>query len=324
MVASRKRRDWERNSLSRRPKSKKAGKTAQGTLTKAREDVPAAPEIPPLIQPAVLPPLYKEMLEAFARLQDQVHRRTVALASAAHELKTPLAIIAGYIELLLSGRPGPLNDTQRRALQDSHANCNRLQRFIQEFLTYSALETGKITMKVEPGDIRACLSEIHEIWVPLFHEKGVALYFLCPGDLEQISFDYYKIQQVVSNLLENALKFTPAGGTVWISAEVYHWDGPGGKRGDSTDGHAAAAPSGQNSVRVVVADTGPGIPPEYLQEIFDDFIQVAQAKEGKPRGAGLGLAIARRLIHAHGGKIWAESDVGAGSKFSFLLPMSES
>jgi signal transduction histidine kinase len=269
-----------------------------------------------------LPPLYKDMLEAFARLQDQVHRRTVALASAAHELKTPLAIIGGYIELLLSGRPGPLNESQTRALQDSHANCQRLQRFIQDFLTYSALETGKITMKIEPGDLRACLSEIHEIWVPMFHEKGIASYFLCPNDLEQISFDFYKVQQVISNLLENALKFTPQGGTVWVSAEMYDWDARGGQRGNSASERKAAVHKRLNSVRVTVADTGPGIPPEYLQEIFDDFVQVAQTTNDRPRGAGLGLAIARRLVHAHSGKIWAESEVGNGSKFSFLLPIS--
>ncbi len=269
----------------------------------------------------VLPPLYKDMLEAFARLQDQVHRRTVALASAAHELKTPLAIIAGYIELLLSERPGPLNESQQRALQDSHANCQRLQRFIQDFLTYSALETGKITMKIEPGDLHTCLSEIHEIWVPLFHEKGIALYFLCPKDLDPISFDYYKIQQVVSNLLENALKFTPTGGTVWMSAEMYDWDTRGGQRGSTASEGKRAMHRPMNSIRVLVADTGPGIPPEYLQEIFDDFVQVAQSTTDRPRGAGLGLAIARRLVHAHGGKIWAESEIGNGSKFSFLLPL---
>jgi signal transduction histidine kinase len=280
--------------------------------------------IAPSADSVVLPPLYKEMLEAFARLQDQVHRRTVALASAAHELKTPLAIITGYIELLLSGRTGPLNETQRRALKDSHMNCDRLQRFIQEFLTYAALETGKLTVKVEPSNLPACLMEVHEIWTPVFHDQGVALYLLCPDNLQQISFDYYKIQQVVSNLLENALKFTPEGGTVWISAEMFSWEGRGGQGARGTEGQRPTVQGEPNSIRVVVADTGQGVPAEYLQEIFDDFVQVPQDKEGKPRGAGLGLAIARRLIHAHGGKIWAESEVGGGSKFSFLLPLTGS
>jgi signal transduction histidine kinase len=304
---------------SQRKKSRKLDAAIQ-------EDVSPRPAdqlgVLPSSDSAVLPPLYKEMLEAFARLQEQVHRRTVALASAAHELKTPLSIITGYNELLLSGRPGPLNETQRQALHDSQVNCNRLQRFIQEFLTYAALETGKLTMKVELGDLRACLTEVYEIWVPLFHEKGIALYLLCPDDLEPVPFDYYKIQQVVSNLLENALKFTPSGGTVWVSGEMYFWERRGGQGGRSTNGYRPAASGEQNSVRVTVADTGQGIPPEYLQEIFDDFVQVPQDKEGRPRGAGLGLAIARRLIHAHGGKVWAESEAGGGSKFSFLLRLS--
>jgi signal transduction histidine kinase len=308
--------------LSERRTSKVSDRAARD-VEKRLGEIPSEPvRVSSQPETETLPPLYKDMLEAFARLQDQVHRRTVALASAAHELKTPLAVIAGYIELLLSGRPGPLNDSQTRALQDSHANCQRLLRFIQDFLTYSALETGKITMKIEPGDLRACLSEIHEIWVRLFHEKGIALYFLCPDDLEQISFDYYKIQQVVSNLLENALKFTPQGGTVWVSAEMYDWDTRGGQRGHSASERKAVVHRRLNSIRVIVADTGPGIPPEYLQEIFDDFVQVAQTTNDRPRGAGLGLAIARRLVHAHSGKIWAESEVGNGSKFSFLLPIS--
>ncbi len=311
-----------KNNALKHPRNKKSRKLVAAIQEHVSPRPPDQPGVLPSSDSAVLPPLYKEMLEAFARLQEQIHRRTVALASAAHELKTPLSIITGYNELLLSGRPGPLNETQRQALQDSQVNCNRLQRFIQEFLTYAALETGKLTMKVELGDLRTCLTEVHEIWVPLFHEKRVALYLLCADNLEPIPFDYYKIQQVVSNLLENALKFTPRGGTVWISAEMYFWERRGGQGGHSSGGYRPAASGEQNSVRVTVADTGQGIPPEYLQEIFDDFVQVPRDKEGKPRGAGLGLAIARRLIHAHGGKIWAESEAGGGSKFSFLLRLS--
>lgn len=269
----------------------------------------------------VMPSLYKEMLEAFARLQEQVQQRTVGLASAAHELKTPLAIIAGYVQHLLSGKPGPLNDAQRRALKDADSNCKRLQKFIQDFLAYSALETGKITMRFEPGDIRTCLSEVNEIWLPLFQEKGIALYFLCPDNLEPFSFDCFKVQQIVSDFLENARKFTPSGGTVWISVEMYHWDRRAHEDSHSNSPRPTTARDEPNSVRVTVADTGPGIAAEYLQEVFDDFFRVPQVGEDSG-GAGLGLAIARRLVHAHGGKIWVESEPGAGSKFSFLLPLT--
>jgi signal transduction histidine kinase len=271
-------------------------------------------------------PLCKDRLGelAAASLQEQAQRRAMALASAAHELKTPVSIISGYIELLLSEKPGPLNDLQRRTLQDSHANCQRLQRFIQDFLTYGALETGKITMKFEPGDIRACLEEVSQIWLPLFQEKGVALYFLCPKNLERFSFDYHKVQQVVSNLFKNALKFTPAGGTVWIAAEMYYWERRKQQKSNIKKERRSVAREPLNSVRVTVGDTGPGIAPEYQQEIFHDFFRVPQVEEIEDisGGSGLGLAIARRLVHGHGGKIWVESAVGSGSKFSFLLPLS--
>jgi signal transduction histidine kinase len=274
-----------------------------------------------LVDSVALPSLYKEMLEAYARLQEQVQKRTVGLASAAHELKTPLAIIGGYIEHLLSEKPGPLTEQQRRALRDSQSNCKRLQRFIQDFLAYSALETGKITLKFEPGDIHVCLSEVNEIWLPLFQEKGIALYFLCPDNLPTFPFDAFKVQQIVADFLENARKYTPKGGTVWISVELYHWDHMQREQGTSHVSRPSRLHDELNSLRITVADTGPGIAAEYLQEIFDDFFRVPRVGD-EFGGSGLGLAIARRLVHAHGGKIWAESEPGAGSKFSFLLPLT--
>lgn len=291
------------------------------TQKKLPEDLKMPPEPKAPVDSGALPSLYKEMLEQFAQLQEQVQQRTVGLASAAHELKTPLAIIGGYIEHLLSEKPGPLTEQQRRALRDSHSNCKRLQRFIQDFLAYSALETGKITLKFEVGDLRACLSEVNEIWLPLFQERGIALYFLCPDKLPQLQFDSFKVQQIVSDFLENARKYTPKGGTVWISAELYHWDHVSREDGRTQDARPPGSREELNSIRITVADTGPGIAAEYLQEVFDDFFRVPRIGD-EYGGSGLGLAIARRLVHAHRGKIWVESEPGAGSKFSFLLPLT--
>jgi signal transduction histidine kinase len=117
------------------------------------------------------------------------------------------------------------------------------------------------------------------------------------------------------------LKFTPAGGTVWIAAEMHNWDRRKHQKSNIKEERRSVAREQLNSVRVTVADTGPGIAPEYQQEVFDDFFRVPQA-EDISGGSGLGLAIARRLVHGHGGKIWLESAVGSGSKFSFLLPLS--
>jgi signal transduction histidine kinase len=255
------------------------------------------------------------------RLQEQSQKRTVALASAAHELKTPLAVIAGYIELLLSKKPGSLNERQELILKDTQASCARLLRFIQDFLSYGALETGKVAVKFESADLMECLSEVYEIWLPRFQQKGVALYFLPEPTLQAFPFDFFKVQQVVSNLLENALKYTSGGGTVWLSAEPYRWDRRSRQIDYTSEERRRRERDEPNAVRVIVADTGLGIPPEFHQEIFDDFFRLP-GPHSKSEGAGLGLAIARRLVQAHGGKIWVESEAGSGSKFSFLLPLT--
>jgi two-component system sensor histidine kinase/response regulator len=265
------------------------------------------------------PPALEELLKTIARLQEEIRRRTITLAAAAHELRTPLAVVAGYIELLLTEKPGPLNTRQRQILADSQSNCARLQRFIEDFLTLGALETGKLTMKFESTDLNDCLAEVCDLWLARFQAKGVALYYPVDHRMEPFPFDYPKMQHVVSNLLENALKFTPAGGTVWLTVEPHVWDRRIGK-GHRLPEDNAQPPVEASAARVTVADTGPGIPPEYHQEIFDDFFKVPDP-ESEPAGMGLGLAIAKRLVQAHGGKIWVESDPGAGSKFSVVLPL---
>ena len=198
-----------------------------------------------------------------------------------------------------------------------HSSGQRLQSFIQDFLSYTVLETGEMKMHYESGNINPCLSEVCRLWAHRFQERGLALYFLENDKLPELTFDLAKLQRVISNLLENASKFTPSGGTVWLHAEPYMWE--------RRNPNASAMPGERrrqnnplpNSVKVSVSDTGPGIPAEYHIEVFDDFFRLP-GSEAKTEGMGLGLAIARRLVHGMGGKIWVESD--AGCKFSFLIP----
>ena len=264
-----------------------------------------------------------ELLSAFQQLQEQSRRRTVALGTAAHQLKTPLAIIAGYVELLLTKKAGPLNERQRQILEESRFNCNRLQQFIQDFLSYSALETGHLTVKFEVGDLNACLNELYTYWLSPYQKKGVALYFPVQQKLPLFPFDYDKVQHVVSNLLENSLKFTQPGGTVWLTVEPYVWERRSRQESRFPVERRHQAKTVANTVRVSVSDTGPGIAPEYHQEIFDDFVKLSPQNE-EAGGMGLGLAIARRLVLAHAGKMWVESDPGSGSTFCFLLPFQPS
>lgn len=268
-----------------------------------------------------VPAGYMELLSAFQQLEERSRRRSVALGTAAHQLKTPLAIIAGYVELLLTKKAGPLNDRQRQILEESRFNCARLQQFIQDFLSYSALETGHLTLKVEVGDLNACLNELCTYWLSPYQKKGVALYFPSQKKLPLFPFDYDKVQHVVSNLLENSLKFTPSGGTVWLTAEPYVWERRGRQESRSSAERRCKAVNVPNAARVAVSDTGPGIAPEYHQEIFDDFVKLSSGPSDEAGGMGLGLAIARRLVLAHAGKIWVESDLGSGSVFCFLLPL---
>jgi signal transduction histidine kinase len=288
----------------------------------SREAEPAAPGTAstPAQRPAGDPLTYDDLLREYNQLRERSGRTTNALASAAHDLKTPLAILNGYIELLQNEKLGSLNERQREILGDMHASGQRLQSFIQDFLSYSVLETGEMKMRYETGNVNPCLSEVCRLWSHRFQERGLALYFLANEKLPELAFDSAKLQRVISNLLENASKFTPAGGTVWLHAEPYMWER---RKPDSS-----AIPSERrrqnnplpNSVKVSVSDTGPGIPAEYHIEVFDDFFRLPQ-NEAQTEGMGLGLAIARRLVSAMGGKIWVESELGAGAKFSFIIPL---
>ncbi|MFY9561403.1 MAG: HAMP domain-containing sensor histidine kinase [Terriglobales bacterium] len=260
-----------------------------------------------------------DLVREFEQLRDRFQRTTNALASAAHDLKTPLAILNGYIELLQSEKLGSLNERQREVLRDMFSSGQRLQHFIQDFLTFSVLETGELRMQYELGDINACLSEVCHLWSSRFQERGLALYFLANEKVSPLPFDPPKIQRVISNLLENASKFTPQGGTVWLHAEPYMWERRAASQPAASGERRRQPASGPNAVKVSVSDTGPGIPPEYHQEIFDDFFRMPGSEASE--GMGLGLAIARRLVQGMGGKIWVESEPGAGCKFSFLIPL---
>jgi signal transduction histidine kinase len=266
---------------------------------------------------------YPDLLKARGDLEEELQKRTLALATLAHEMKNPLAIISGYVDVLLSRKVGPLNERQRNILDEARANCARLQKFSQEFLAYSSLTMGSasVVLRLEPGDLGACLSEVCGYWMDRFSAKGVALYFQPNPRIGLFKFDYHKIQQVISNLLENALKFTEKGGSVWLTTETHLWERRGRLNTPQAVQRRQSRSAGASAVRISVADTGKGIAAEFHQEVFQDFFRVPD-DIGTP-GAGLGLAIARRLVQLHGGKIWVESELGAGSRFCFLLPLMQ-
>jgi signal transduction histidine kinase len=283
------------------PEAVMARETVSGELSGSAGDVPS-PE---------------NLLQEYTALRERFQRTTNALASAAHDLKTPLSILNGYVELLHSEKLGPVSARQREVLRDMQSSGKRLDQFIQDFLTFSALETGGLRMKFESANINECLSEMCRMWSNRFQEKGLALYFLANDKLPVFPLDVPKLERVISNLLENAFKFTPQGGTVWLHAEPHMWERRAAAQ-PSTAERRRQSVAQPNSVKVSVSDTGPGIPAEFRVEIFDDFFRLPGTESQE--GMGLGLAIARRLVQGMNGKIWVESNGDDGCKFSFLIP----
>src|SRR6266849_6700531 len=262
---------------------------------------------------------YRNLLAAYLKLQEVNRQKTLFLASAAHELKTPLAVIKGYYDLLLTGSLGRLTEKQRDILEESKESSEQLVRLVSMFLNYSALESGKLVLQLRENDLQDCLDEMAKRWAEAFQRKGVKLEVQLDPSIPTFRFDYQKVQQAAANLLDNSLKHTPPGGNVTLIARPHFWERRVAEAAPSQERRRVRLPR-PNSVEVSVTDSGAGIPPEHHQEIFEDFVRV----DRNTSGMGLGLAIAKRLVQAHRGKIWVESEAKKGSTFSFLLPIEQS
>jgi signal transduction histidine kinase len=262
---------------------------------------------------------YRNLLAAYLKLQEVNRQKTVFLASAAHELKTPLAVIKGYYDLLLAGSLGRLTEKQKDILEESKESCERLVRLVSMFLNYSALESGKLVLQLRENDLRDCLDEMAKRWAEAFQRKGVKLEVRLDPSIPTFRFDYQKVQQAAANLLDNSLKHTPSAGTVALVAKPHFWERRVADAAPNQERRRFRLPR-PNSVEISVTDSGEGIAPEHHQEIFEDFVRV----DRNTSGMGLGLAIAKRLVQAHRGKIWVESEAKKGSTFRFLLPIEQS
>ena len=285
-------------------------------ITRPSADVATQLTVQELLQEREI--TYRNLLAAYLKLQEVNRQKTVFLASAAHELKTPLAVIKGYYDLLLTGSLGRLTEKQRDILEESKESCERLVRLVSMFLNYSALESGKLVLQLRENDLRDCLDEMAKRWTEAFQRKGVRLDVSIDPSIPTFRFDYQKVQQAAANLLDNSLKHTPAGGTVVLVAKPNFWERRVAEVAPAQERRRFRLPR-PNSVEVSVSDSGAGIAPEHHQEIFEDFVRV----DRNTSGMGLGLAIAKRLVQAHRGKIWVESEARKGSTFHFLLPIEQ-
>ncbi len=217
------------------------------------------------------------------------------LAMAAHELRNPITVITGYNKMLLKGEAGPFNDLQRQILEESKKSCERLERFAIEILGLSKIEAGKMEMDIEEVEITECIENVLGQMRNLVRKKGIKFEKKLSPNLPKVPIDRVKIEQVLINLIENALNFTPKGGRIEIEAK---------------------APS-SDFMEVSIIDNGIGISQEEMDIIFDEFRVGKKAKN--KRGIGLGLTICKKIIEAHGGRIWVEPGKNKGSKFTFAL-----
>lgn len=218
------------------------------------------------------------------------------LSTVSHELRTPLAAIKGFTTTLLRQDVRWDEATQRDFLKIIEEETDRLGALIDDLLDMSQIEAGALRVRQEPVQLRNLVREA----VDRVRRTTETHWFVMdlPAELPRVWADPRRIRQVLHNLLENAVKYSPSGGQITVSCEV----------------------EGGNAV-VSVADTGQGIPPLHLEKIFERFFQVDGAATRKTGGSGLGLAIAQGIVEAHGGKIWAEPNEGQGSIFRFTLPL---
>jgi len=205
-------------------------------------------------------------------------------------------------------------------LTEIQKNTLRLQHFIQSVLKFSSLESGKFEIRKELADINQCLAEVISQWQIPYKARGTTCDFFPDSTLGPISIDKLKLQNIVSILLENALKFTPPAGrvTVTTTSDLLERRSSRSDKVIHLERRTPAPMATNNCVRIDVTDNGGGIPSEYHQAIFEEFRQIEPS--GQTQGVGLGLAIARRLTELQGGKIFVQSTVGRGSTFSVLLP----
>ena len=228
---------------------------------------------------------------------DQMKSDFISLVS--HELRTPLTSIIGFVSFILDGKAGAINDRQRNSLARVQRQSKRLAALINDLLDISRIESGRIQMEQESISLLEIVTQRLEEIRPQADEKSIRLVLTAPESIPDILGDEARMGQVFTNLIGNAIKFTPNNGEVSVKVEA--------------DG---------NLLHVEVIDTGPGIPAEERQKIFDKFYQLSDISTRQQGGSGLGLSITKSIVEAHGGKLWIDDgNQGKGSNFQFVLPL---
>jgi signal transduction histidine kinase len=241
--------------------------------------------------------LFLEIEHKSRQLEVASQHKSEFLANMSHELRTPLNAIIGFSEVLSERMFGELNEKQEEYLKDIYASGQHLLSLINDILDLSKIEAGKMDLEVSDFDLPATIDNALMLVRERAARRDIELQRAVDERLGQIQGDERKIRQVLLNLLSNAIKFTPQGGRIDVRAKRVN-----------------------GFIEVSVSDTGVGIAPGDQDAVFEEFRQVGTAAK-KVEGTGLGLALSRKFIELHGGKIWVRSEVGKGSTFTFTVPV---
>lgn len=237
-----------------------------------------------------------ELEKALEQLHSLNELKSNLVANISHELRTPLTHLTGYLDLLLSGDLGPLNPQQRAALEVIQRSSERLAQLIEDLILFSVSEKNQIYLNIRPVNAFELLSSVYQRNSPKAIERQINFHFEPPESTLLVAADQEKVSWVLMQLVDNAIKFTPPAGKVHLFTE-----------------------RDEGFLKIQVSDTGIGIPADRIEQIFEPFVQLDGSSTRKAGGTGLGLALARRIIEAHGSVIHVHSEESKGSTFSFAL-----
>jgi signal transduction histidine kinase len=227
-----------------------------------------------------------------------VSEREELVAVVSHELRTPLTVIAGFNKLLLSERVGPLTGEQRRFLTESERSCRRLDAFIGNLIEAARQAAAEGPLPLCEASLEASVRGVVEFLRPLLEQRGLRTELRLDPAAARARFHPLRVEQVLTNLIGNAIRYSPRGGRIAVETRA----------------------AGGGRVEVAVSDDGPGVPTAEREQIFRPWVRGGDPREG---GLGLGLAICKRIVEAHGGTIAVADAPGGGSRFSFTLPLPE-
>lgn len=251
--------------------------------------------------------LFQHVLRTNLRLQEYDQDRTNFLARALHDLRAPLTALHGYCGLLGDGELGTINARQAELLQRMRSSTQRMARMVRSMFELSVAGKVERELHLEQGDIEACLNQaLHDV-SPFLQEKQIFVAVQLDPPEQGMLIETQQIEQLLVNLLENACKFTPKRGNIEIRGQSLYWDPE-----SALDDSALAS----NAYRIEIRDSGPGIDASVIHSLFEEYTSCSDAND---RSGGLGLAICKLIVNAHGGKIWASSS-REGAAFFVILP----